>query len=460
MKKPRSLLFLLSAYALAAQGQQAANDDIRGTVQSANGAEAGVWVIAETHDLGTRFARIVVTDDNGNYLIPDLPQANYEIWVRGYGLVDSAKVQAAPGGTLDLSATLAPDAAAAAQYYPAGYWFSLLEIPGADQFPGTGPAGNGISPLIQHQADYIRQITSGGCVVCHQLGNLATRTIPALFNGYDSSQAAWARRIQSGQAGSSMTRTLTGMGLEATTGMFGDWTDRIADGELPPVPARPQGVERNVVITEWDWADPTAYLHDVVSTDRRNPTINGYGKLYGSLEESHDYLPVLDPITHTVDRVPLTMMDPDAGPVSGPQVAESPYFGAENIWDSKANVHNPMLDEAGRVWITARVRDRENPDWCKAGSNHPSAQAYPLETSGRQLGLYLPDSGEYKHIDTCFATHHLMFAEDANNTLWTSGGGQVIGWLNAKQYLETGDYQAAQGWTPFILDTNGNGQRD
>jgi hypothetical protein len=292
------------------------------------------------------------------------------------------------------------------------------------------------------------------------LGNEATRTLPDLFNGYDSSDAAWARRIQSGQAGGFMTRTLTSMGLEATTKMFGNWTDRIAAGELPPAPERPQGVERNIVITEWDWADPTAYLHDVVSTDRRNPTVNGYGKLYGSLEESHDYLPVLDPVNNTIDRIPLTVMAEDTSVAPGPQLAESPYWGTENIWDSKANVHNPMLDEAGRVWITARVRNSANPDWCREGSDHPSAQAYPTTNSGRQLGVYLPETGEYKHIDTCFGTHHLMFAEDENNTLWTSGGGQVIGWLNTKQYLETGDYQAAQGWTPFILDTNGNGQRD
>lgn len=438
----------------------AANDSIAGVVTSANGPEAGVWVIAETNDLSTRFARIVVTDAEGNYLIPDLPDASYNVWVRGYGLVDSAKVEAAPGASLDLTAVVAPDAAAAAHYYPAGYWLSLLEVPDASQFPGTGPAGNGINPQIQHQADYIRQITSGGCIVCHQIGNEATRTLPAMFNGYDSSAAAWARRIQSGQAGGFMTRTLTGMGLEATTQMFGDWTDRIAAGELPPVPERPQGVERNVVISQWDWADPTAYLHDLVSTDRRDPTVNPYGKLYGALEESHDYLPVLDPQTHEIDRVPLTMMDESTGPAPGPQLAESPYYGTENIWDSRANVHNPMLDAEGRVWITARVRGRDNPEWCREGSTHPSAVAYPQEASGRQLGLYDPATGEYKHIDTCFGTHHLMFAEDANDTLWTSGGGQVIGWLNTKQYLETGDYQAAQGWTPFILDTNGNGQRD
>src|SRR5690606_15020972 len=98
------------------------------------------------------------------------------------------------------------------------------------------------------------------------------------------------------------------------------------------------------------------------------------------------------------------------------------YYGTDNIWDSKANVHNPMLDEEGRVWITARVRGRDNPSWCLEDSGHPSAQAYPLDSSGRQLGLHLPDTGEYKHIDTCFSTHHLMFAEDENDTLWTSGG--------------------------------------
>src|ERR1700688_3065077 len=73
------------------------NTDIAGVVTSSKGPEAGVWVIAETKNLGTGFRKIVVTDDQGRYLIPDLPKANYNIWVRGYGLVDSSKVQAGPG---------------------------------------------------------------------------------------------------------------------------------------------------------------------------------------------------------------------------------------------------------------------------------------------------------------------------------------------------------------------------
>ncbi|MDT8397426.1 MAG: hypothetical protein RQ899_02285 [Pseudomonadales bacterium] len=446
--------------AVSKQAQATASNDLSGIVTGPNGPEAGVWVIAETHDLPTRFAKIVVTDEQGRYLMPDLPEANYEVWVRGYGLVDSAKVAGTPGITLNLNAVVAPDAAAAAAYYPAGYWFSLLQVPAKSEFPGTGPTGNGISPNIHNQADYIRNIKSGACVICHQLGNEATRTIPAALGSFDSSQQAWARRIRSGQAGGFMIRSLTGMGAEHTLSMFADWSDRIAAGELPPVPARPQGLERNVVITQWDWADPTAYLHDVVSTDRRNPSLNAHGALYGSTEESADYLPVLDPQNHSIDQVPLSVRDADIGPVAAPAPAPSPYWGEEAIWDSKANVHNPMFDAEGRVWITARIRAADNPDFCREGSSHPSARQFPVERSGRQLGLYDPQSGKYQHIDTCFGTHHLMFAEDADNTLWTSGGGQVIGWLNTRKFLETGDAAASQGWTPFILDTNGNGRRD
>src|SRR5438132_12306756 len=123
-----------------AGAQQAAvqidNDDIGGVVTGASGPEAGVWVIAETTELPTKFAKIVVTDDQGRYLMPDLPNAHYSVWVRGYGLVDSPKVEAVPGKQLDLHAANAPNAAAAAQYYPAIYWYSMLKIPDKGEFSG------------------------------------------------------------------------------------------------------------------------------------------------------------------------------------------------------------------------------------------------------------------------------------------------------------------------------------
>ena len=121
-----------------------------------------------------------------------------------------------------------------------------------------------------------------------------------------------------------------------------------------------------------------------------------------------------------------------------------------------------MFDERGRLWYTSRIRPPEDPSYCKAGSNLDSAKLTPLERSGRQLAVYDPSTRQTSMIDTCFGTHHLIFAHDANNTLWTSsgGGGGVVGWLNTKVWDQTHDEQKSQGWTALILDTNGNGKRD
>jgi hypothetical protein len=459
------LVFVVSLAATSArqQGSQAVpidGDDVGGVVSGPKGPEAGVWVIAETTQLPTRFAKIVVTDDRGRYLIPDLPKATYSVWVRGYGLVDSPKVDATPGKAVNLTAVVAPDAHAAAQYYPAGYWFSLIKVPDKSEFPGTGPSGNGISANVRSQPEFLRQLKNGTCLACHQLGNKATREIPAALGTFSSTEQAWERRLQSGQAGAGMISGLGNLGRERALTMFADWTDRITKGEVPPAPPRPQGLERNVVITMWDWADPKAYLHDVVSTDRRNPALNPNGLLYGALEESADYLPVLDPVGNEAGKVELTLRDPSTPPTNPKMPGASPYWGEEIIWTSKTTVHNPMLDEKGRVWITSAVRPPENPAFCKEGSSHPSAKLFPLQRARRHLAFYDPKTRKITHISTCFGTHHLMFAEDANNTLWTSGGGNVVGWLNRKMFEETGDEEKSQGWTALIIDTNGNGKRD
>jgi hypothetical protein len=449
-----------SAVLVAATTGEIAANDISGVVTGPNGPEAGVWVIAETSELPTKYVKIVVTDDRGRYVIPELPKATYSVWVRGYGLVDSPKSRAAPGRTLNLRAVVAPDARAAAEYYPAGYWYSLMRIPDKSEFPGTGAEGNGIATTVTSQAQLLRSLKSGGCTACHQIGNKAMREFPPSLGKFASSVAAWDRRIQSGQAGGGMSNALNQLGRQRMLAMFADWTDRVAAGEVPPAPRRPQGIERNVVITQWDWADPKAYLHDVVGTDRRNPTLNANGKLYGALELSADYLPVLDPVRHQATRVPLTVRDPNTPATSPEMPHRSPYWGDEPIWTSKANVHNPMFDERGRVWITAAVRPSDNPAFCKAGSEHPSAKLFPVNRAGRHLAVYDPKTQKLTHISTCFGTHHLMFAEDANNTLWTSGGGQVVGWLNTKMFDETGDEEKSQGWTALVLDANGNGSRD
>jgi hypothetical protein len=435
--------------------------DIAGVVTSSKGPEAGVWVIAETKDLGTGYRKIVVTDDQGRYLVPDLPKANYTVWVRGYGLVDSPKVQATPGKQLDLKAVIAPSAKEAAQYYPAAYWYSLLHIPPKTDFPGTGPNGNGISESIRDQGEWMENTKTDGCEGCHQLGDKATREIPANLGAFDTSVAAWERRIQSGQVGSLMVSRATQMGRKRVLEMYADWTDRIKAGELPPVPPRPQGLERNVVVTEWDWAGPKDYFHDEISVDRRNPKSNPNGLVYGVHENSTDFLTILDPMKNTMTQIPIPVKPgtPQAEPEE--VLAASAYWGTEPISVAKATAHSLMMDSQGRVWTASATRPRDNPDFCKQGSSHPSAIAFPIKQSSRQTNFYDPKTKQWTLVDMCASSQHLMFAEDANNTLWFSDpGGDKVGWLNTKMYLETHIEQKSQGWTPFILDTNGNGKRD
>ncbi len=136
---------------------------ISGVVESNAGPEAGVWVIAETEELETKFAKIVVTDDNGRFLLPEMPEATYDVWVRGYGLVDSEKVKLSPrSDEIKLTGVVAPNEAAAAQYYPGNYWFSLIEPPPASDFPGTGPEGNGINEALKSQAAWV-DVMKQGC---------------------------------------------------------------------------------------------------------------------------------------------------------------------------------------------------------------------------------------------------------------------------------------------------------
>ena len=435
--------------------------DISGVVTGPKGPEAGVWVIAETTGLPTKYAKIVVTDDQGRFLVPDLPGARYSVWVRGYGLADSPKVTSAPGQTLALRAVPAPTQAAAAAHYPAIYWYSMLQIPDKSLFPGTG--GNGMPKTLHDQGQWLRSIKTDGCITCHQIGDKATRTIPAALGRFKTSADAWERRIQSGQAGGNMISAIGQLDTARALKLFGDWTDRIAKGELPKSqPVRPQGIERNIVITLWDWATPTSYLHDEISTDRRNPTVNANGLIYGSPEESSDDLPWLDPVHNRTGFLKTVWRDPDTpNSADGPIYAPSPYWGSTPIWNSHTTVHNPMFDQKGRLWFTARIRAATDPAFCRSGSSLASAKDFPLERSGRQAEMYDPKTKRITPIDLCFGTHHLQF--DQQDRLWFSSGGPqpgAIGWLDTRVFDRSHDAAAAQHWAPFVLDTNGNGRRD
>ena len=407
------------------------DDDIGGIVTSVNGPKAGVWVVAETTDLPTKYAKIVATDDDGRYVLPDLPEANYSIWVRGYGLVDSPKTEATPGAALDLTAVVAPNLQAAAQYYPANYWFALMEPPPESDFPGTGTDGNGLPVSNQTQMHWIGDMKmTFSCAQCHQLGNKFTREIPAALGTFASSKEAWDHRLQSGISGGGMYGTLVGkLGRDRGLDIFSSWTDRVAEGELPETPPRPQGSERNVVLTLWDWADEKLFVHDEVSTDKRNPTLNPYGPIYGTTELSGDWLTILDPIKHEASRIaippPVNARPRRAGAIQVP----SAYWGDEVIWDSQVVAHNPMMDSKGRVWMTAR-------DACR---------------------VYDPATKEFTIVEGCVGTHHLQFADDEDETLLSNA---PTTWFKTRVWDETGDASQASGRFPLILDVNGNGTQD
>ena len=454
-----------AALGLSAQQQAPARriaidpDDIAGTVTSARGPEAGVWVIAETTDTPTKFRKIVVTDDQGRYLLPDLPvKATFSIWTRGYGLVDSAKVRATPGRQLALRATVAPDARSAARIYPANYWYSLINIPPESEFPGTGPTGNGIGPQMLTQHHWISQIKVN-CNVCHQLGNQATREIPTALGTFAKSVDAWDRRVQAGQDGAGMSQAVSVLGRARGLQMYADWTDRIGAGEVPSAPPRPQGLERNLVLTMWDWGGPATFAHDELTSDKRNPTANAYGPIYG-VDWGNDGFLTIDPLEHTATERRIPVLDPKVPPGKAQSMpVPSPYWGEQLYWYDPAITNHAAMDSKGRIWMSSRFRLSENqPAFC---ASHPSAALAPQPQSFRQIQYFDPRTQQFTQVDICFDVHHVQFANDADETLYGNGPfSGAIGWVRTRVLDETGNVGAAQGWCKPYIDVNQDGRVD
>jgi len=408
-------------------------DDIGGVVTSSKGPEAGVWVIAQTTDLPTKFIKIVVTDDRGRYVLPDLPKAGYDVWVRGYGLVDSHKVRAVPGKRLNLTATLAPNAKAAAEYYPANYWYALLQPPPVTDFPGKGTRGdgaNGIPEALKSQGAWIGNIKqTNACTQCHQMGNKVTRELGPHLAEYKNSVEAWDAKVQIGISGVFMNSTMAPLGRDRALKVFADWSDRIAKGELPQVPPRPAGVERNIVVSQWEWNSPELFTHDEITTSRVKPTMNANGPVYGVTELSGDFITVLDPVKHQDRKIRIPdEMGPDAR-YSWVQevVSPSPYWGDELIWRGKIGPHNPWMDSKGRVWITAR-------NGCR---------------------VYEPKTDKITRVPECQIGHHLQI--DENDVIWGDGGGANS--FDIRKW-EAGDAKGAMKRWPTVLDINANGKLD
>jgi hypothetical protein len=455
-----------SAQQKAAPPPAATGGFITGVVQSAQGPEAGVWVIAETKDLLTNFIKIVVTDDRGRFLLPDLPTANYSVWVRGYGLADSTPIMMKPSATaVTLKTAAAKTPQEAAKIYPGNYWLSMMEPPSKSLFPGTGPQGNGMGTRMQIQNHWINSLKSD-CNFCHQLGNQLTRSVDHVFKAKPELKThaeAWEWRLGVGVRGTNMYSVLTTQGKETSLKVFSDWTERVAKGEVPPAPPRPKGIERNIVATLWDVGDDHSFMHDQISTDKNHPTVNGGGRVY-AVNAGHGQLVVMDPRENNTFAMDIPTREPKEKVPSRFPAPNRPsmFWGMEHLWANPpynpADPHNPMLDSKGRVWMTTKIRGNQDPAWCSDPKNK-YAELFPLKTSGRQAAYYEPQTQKFTLIDTCFSTHHLQFDNDANETVYFNElSGPIVGWIDTKVYAETHDEQKAVGWCGQVLDTNGDGK--
>ncbi|MBM3770906.1 MAG: carboxypeptidase regulatory-like domain-containing protein [Acidimicrobiia bacterium] len=411
-------------------------DDIGGVVTGDKGPEAGVWVIAETTDLPTKLARSVVTDDQGRYVVPDLPRGNYQVWVRGYGLVDSPKQTAKPGQQLNLKATTAPDAKTAAQVYPAAWWLSMV------------PAPDGAENQLKF-AQTIKQ-----CYDCHQLGSKATREMnPVIAKEASSTADAWDRRVRVGPSGPTMAADFMRLGDHRR--VFAEWTDRIAKGEAPKnPPPRPKGVERNLVVTTWDWGNPTDGRSDAAAADLRNPSANANGPVFG-VTQMVDSLNMLDPVEHRATKIPIPVTAPPLVSAFNAAPNPSPYWG-ENVWKRVGDPRSVGMDAKGRVWFTMRNRAADQqPAYCTGGGGNKFGRHYPLKQSNKQVAVYDPKTKKFEQIDTCFNVDHNEF-DEKNNVYYGMPGS--VGWVNMDTWDKTHNAEQSQGWCPAVIDTNGDGR--
>ena len=407
-------------------------DDIGGVVSSTKGPEAGVWVIAETTELPTKFTRIVVTDEQGRYVIPDLDtKARFQVFVRGYGLLDSARQTARAGQTLNVKVDAAPDAKTAAKVYPAAWWFAMLAAPSRD-------AG----------------VRASSCLTCHQLGSKATREVPAkLQSGTASSLDIMRSRMSLGPSGPSMLMYFDQLGPDVQKAYI-DWYDRIGKGEAPKVaPSRPVGVERNLVLTMWDWGSEIDGRTDMVASNVHNATINAGGRVYG-VSQMTDSLTIVDPVENqaSIVKVPSGAPPLVGGFSAAPNASN--HFGRD-AWKRSADVRSLALDTKNRAWVGARFRSEDaQPAFCTSATN-PFAKVLPLRRSGRQVEVYDLKTQKWEQVDTCFSADHNMFG--ANNRLYF-GLNSGVAWVDTDAWDRTHNAEASQGWCPGVVDTNGDGK--
>jgi hypothetical protein len=438
-----SLIFIASVVYPRAQSGTGDKTSIGGTVVNAatNKPEAGVWVIAETK-LAVPYRKIVVTDDQGRFLVPDLPAASYDVWVRGYGLKDSSKTKAERGSQVKLQVSNAASPQEAAKIYPAAFWTALIHPPSTEELPQG----------YQSQEHWLAALR-GGCNQCHQLGMTAMR-------GF-STPELWDFFIKKN---SGMNAAADRLGRGLLEKALADWATRIKAGEVPQAPPRPTGIERNFVVTQWDWAAPDSFIHDNISTDKRNPTLYANGIVYGADRAGGGRLWALDPVKNTLEMFPVEGrtsqgLDRNIDYYHSTDTAEEGgRAGVRQPGTWMPSPHNPMLNERGELWMTQPVRPpgpENNPKWAAStvaldindpAAKEMAAKALASRSHGMQLGYFDTKTHKFVGVDTSYNTHHLQF--DWQGRIWSDG--DVLGMLDTtkidRNNVEGTEAAAQKAW--------------
>ena len=329
----------------------------------------------------------------------------------------------------------APDARAAAQIYPAAYWLSLMEIP-----KGAMPEREVLSAVKE-------------CLTCHQLGNQATREISKALGSFPNALAAWDHRVTVGPMGLAMSGSFQRFGEQRR--MFAEWTDRIAAGAVPKqAPPRPSGLERNLVVTLWDWAVPTGGRSDGAASDDRIGSNNANGPVWGVIQ-SDDLLVSIDPAANQggADRHPDQRSDDWRATRCRRRISRRRRSGS----GSRIRAASRSITGA-RVVDGPHSRGAEAAPFCKPGSTNKFTSYFPVPRLGaRQVMVYDPKTKQFAQIDTCFDADHNHFAENAEQTLYF-GQNNTLGWVDTAVYDKTKNAEASQGWCPAVVDTTGDGK--
>jgi hypothetical protein len=266
-----------------------------------------------------------------------------------------------------------------------------------------------------------------------------------------------------------MTNNLNKLGHDRGLAMFADWSNRIEAGEVPPAPPRPQGIERNVVITLWEIDTDRSFIHDVISTnDEWNPTANAYGPVYAP-DFASAQIWALDPKTNSKSMAQVPLRRESDRPLMKtftPQTvaAPSPYWGNEIVWNDPNFIAMPHMDSKGRIWFHAQTT-ASLPDYCKKGSGNPFAEAFPMPEGYVPRGIdnYDPKTGKFELIDLCLSAAHMSFGNDKDETVYFTSnpvppGLGGIGWVKTRVWDETHDVQKSIGWCVAVIDYNGDGK--